>query len=1010
MVHPARALCVLGWLTLWLAPAVGQTASAAFQSAESQFANQDYAAAAAAFTAFVRDHGGDANAPQAAFRIAQCYGRLEQYEQAAEASATCWERYRDSRFGDTALYNKGYYYLQAKAWQPAAAAFFDYTKLGREPSYQALAWYWRAEALYNLSRYTDAVAAYQQFLARPAEVLAAENVAALVPWAYYSVAVSYQAADDHARAVTAYEAVLDRYPDHAQAAECWWRKGVCLQAGKQLDAAAAAYQTVLDRYRQSPQAPQALYGLIEIAEAKGDTARAEQLKNRLATEYPGSAELLSGARFRLARQKFEAGDYPAAEALYREALEGAEGETEAVGLIGLAEALYQQDKWAEAETALSQLLARHAAHAVADHARLRLGDVYLLREKYAEAEQLYRDCLQAGVPQRDLGRVEYNLALAVRGLGRGDEALRLFWEAVAADPKADLSATVLLVIVAETLEADPAQAERACRQFLEHHANHTKAAQARFSLAQALEAQAKLPEAAAAYRAAADQHPTDPLAERALFQLAAVYRAQGDPARAAAVETELAERFPASQLAGTMLLARGFDLFSEARYAEAVEVYEQFVRGHAGHESLPAALSNLGASYYRATALDDHFRKAAAVYRRLHDEHGEAPEAAGALYWCGRSLQEAGDHAAAIDALQLFLRDRPDEAYSIRARQRLGESLVALKRYDEAVNVYQATLALELSPDQRAAVRYELAWAMIETGDADGGYELMRQLAEEAPESDQAAHARFALAGRLFNQGDYDRAITAYQAWLQSYATHALRGRATYNLAWALEEAGRHVDAAASFAQAAELLADGVAEKQQAGYRHALNLYLADQAEAAAAALESFEQLALEPDRKADALYLRGLLAAGREDWPAAEAALRQVVEQHAQSPAAPRARLELGKVLQNQLQFEAARTIFMPLAERPGDDRPVHAEALLHLGECYLSDDLVDEALDALLRAEEAGVDGVTQPARYWAGRCYQRKGDAARAREKYQRVINEAPTSEWGRRAKDALDELAG
>ena len=49
-------------------------------------------------------------------------------------------------------------------------------------------------------------------------------------------------------------------------------------------------------------------------------------------------------------------------------------------------------------------------------------------------------------------------------------------------------------------------------------------------------------------------------------------------------------------------------------------------------------------------------------------------------------LQQAGDHAAAVDAYRAFLKLRPDEA---AAHSNLGAALVKLGRYEEAIEEYQ---------------------------------------------------------------------------------------------------------------------------------------------------------------------------------------------------------------------------------------------------------------------------------------------------------------------------------
>ena len=1009
LLRRARAACGLAALMLALAPAGATEADVAYNRAASAYADKDYQKAIDAFGAFIQQFPDDPRAPAAAYQLGACYGERDENLKAAEAFARCAERYGTSPVVENAVYNKAYYYYRAEQWQAAAAAFFDYTKLGTNPSLKARAWYWRGEALYKLGWLDKAITAYQELLGQPADVLQHPDVKGLVPYARYSIGICQYSLKRYQEAVDALRALVAKNPNLPITAEALWYGGEGLRQLKQDEESLSWLQRVVDQYATSPYAPEALNSIVAIQQARGKTAAAEAAMTKLLRDYPDYQGVAGAGRYQLASARLEAGDYSGAEKLYQAALQGATGETEALGLLGLAEVRYRAEHWEEAAATLRQLLERYPDGDPALRGKLLLADVLMRQEKYADAEQIYRAYLAAHGTEADAAKVRYNLGLALYRQNQSDEAMKLFEQVARADPTSDLAAAVWLEIGRLKLAAqDAAGAKTAYDAYLKHHGDNPEAIRAWLGLGQAASLAKDWAGAAKAYRTAVDKFSQHALAERALYQLSEVYTELGQSDQAAAAAAELRQKFPQSRYGAATLLAEGQKAYAAQQYEAAVTAFEAFLKSYPNDANVPTALSNLGATLYVAETVPDHYLRSAEAFGRLAKEH---PSAAGdSLYWSGRAYQMAGRYQPAVDAFEQFLKAQTNSPLVPRAELYRGKALAKLEQYPAAVKALEAALKAASDEKLKAEVRYELAWALLGAGREDEAYTAFKQLTSEAPDTDLAADAKYRLASRAAEQGKYDEAVTAYEEWLKAYPDNALRGRVLYNLAVAQQSAGKFGEAATRYEQAVQTLT-GTADaelKEQAAYGRGHCLYRHGDHDDALAALEAFGVAYPNSSLAVNALYDRGQVLAAKQQWTDAEKVFRAVLEKQPNPTLTNSARFNLGVALQNQQRYDDARLVYEQVNDSAGLTPQMGAETLLRLGECLYATKAYEEALSAFLRAGVSEVESVKAPALYWSGRCYQIKGDDANAKDKLRQVVAKYAETEWAKRAQKALGEI--
>ncbi len=173
--------------------------------------------------------------------------------------------------------------------------------------------------------------------------------------------------------------------------------------------------------------------------------------------------------------------------------------------------------------------------------------------------------------------------------------------------------------------------------------------------------------------------------------------------------------------------------------------------------------------------------------QRLFNEAGESfvkvswlstlnEERASDMMWAAAGLfDEGGNHERAIEILRAFVRDRADAEIIPRVLLRLGKSLQAMGRCEEAIEAYQQDISdYPRSPFANAAL-IPLSECLMERG---GEYELQ---AEEAllqirrdseiftPDAVEFRDALFLLGELYGRRADYEKAIPALEEFIARY-------------------------------------------------------------------------------------------------------------------------------------------------------------------------------------------------------------------------------------------------
>jgi len=354
------------------------------------------------------------------------------------------------------------------------------------------------------------------------------------------------------------------------------------------------------------------------------------------------------------------------------------------------------------------------------------------------------------------------------------------------------------------------------------------------------------------------------------------------------------------------------------------------------------------------------------------------------------------DFAAALDPLQKYIAQRPDEAYP---HFQLGFAYVGLKRAEDAKSEFSRAIALD---PKMAAAHLNLGLVLMESEPAAAA-EAFRHAADLQPAE---SRPRFLAGLSLEYAGKFSEAIEQYRTALalspKDYEAHFALGRVLLrsNDAADAEEQFRAAIASRSDAAPAQLgLASALlAQKKYEAASNSLSEYLTlkpgdraahfDRA-SALLNLSRFDEALAELDLSdagaapsADTLKMRGEIYMQQKKWKEAGEALKQAISL---SPKDSELAEWMGHVDIELRDYPGAVRILEQVVTQNAQD----AEALRDLADAFYLNENYAQALEAMDRLAKLET---PKPGSWFVRAiCYDKLSRKAQAIEAYQKFLDQ-------------------
>ncbi len=760
--------------------------------------------------------------------------------------------------------------------------------------------------------------------------------------------------------------------------------GVCYLKTGRFDEARRAFETLLADFAESDLVIAsrlylgiAQYSLGQAGEAKWFEPAAETFRQVVEA---GDVRFLPEATFYRGEALYAQEKRAEATAYYRRFVERyPEDPLAADALYALGVAEEEQDRHEAAGAAYRQFLQRFPQHTLTTEVGMRLGETLFAAGDYSAAAARFSEAAEAA----DFALADHatiRQAAALAQMKRYEEAAAVY----AAVPER----------FPESAHVDLAElAGGKCYYLAENH------------------------EAARALLARVLERGGEPAAEAAHWT-ARSYLDEDRPQEALAVVEEVLPAAAGSDHAAVLMMDRADAVYEiPERRAEAAGLYAEVAAAHGDDPVAPqaaymAAYTALGEGDF-AAALDharqslerygddplavevqyvaaeaalqqEQFDEAARLYETLVSDY---PDHADADVWRVRRglvhfmKEEFAETAALLEPLIDELRS--PEAVA-EARFLVGSSAVELGKIDEAIASLAA--ALDAAPTWRQADDNLLALAGVlrRAGRVDEARQAIERLLSEFPASPVVDRAHYRLGEYSYAQGDLSTAEAAYQRALEATGEGPLAPYARYGLGWTA--LGRE-DFRAAEAHFAELLDRHPDHGLKARAHYGRGMARQQLGEYAAAAEDLTTALAgdLSATERSDARYVLGLAKAGLGEYAEAAAAFTALLEDDVEYGAADRVLYELAWAQKAAGRDAEAAQTFTRLA-REHEESALAAEAWYHVAEdAYDREDYRRSAVGYHRAMQRAGQDELAERATHKLGWAYYHQGDFERAQQTF-------------------------
>lgn len=421
-----------------------------------------------------------------------------------------------------------------------------------------------------------------------------------------------------------------------------------------------------------------------------------------------------------------------------------------------------------------------------------------------------------------------------------------------------------------------------------------------------------------------DQGRTWRSTDETLLLLGQSHIKQNQPNEAIAVLQNLIDQFAESPLVERAYYYLGEANFEKNEFSQALTYFQQVLDQIPQSDLAPAALYNIGWSQIKL----EQFDSASESFSKLIQQYPEHPLVADARAGRGVANRKGGDASSSISDLKTFVETDAEGNQKFKAMYEMGLAYVDQQSFQEAADIFAKLIEQDSESAQLDSYYYELAWAMHALGNTDQALESFAAIVDKRPQSLFAAEAHFHVGSAAYDQGDFKKAVLAFEKSIGSARTtdnsrasnmEVVEQKGLYKLGWAHFKQEEYTKAKEIFTTLVdrfpdcELAADG-------WFMSAESLFQNDQY---AEALEAYQR-ALSVIESSDSVDPR----------------LRILSRIHAAQAA--------NQLKEYDISLKMAKPLTIDSTAEDGMPTPFQADAWLEIGDAYQGLKQMDDALAA--------------------------------------------------------------
>ncbi|MCK4307082.1 tetratricopeptide repeat protein [candidate division WOR-3 bacterium] len=188
-----------------------------------------------------------------------------------------------------------------------------------------------------------------------------------------------------------------------------------------------------------------------------------------------------------------------------------------------------------------------------------------------------------------------------------------------------------------------------------------------------------------------------------------------------------------------------------------------------------------GNAYYhggKAIAALGKYGTAIEYWQKVLDEYPTCKVASNAAFDLGRVYFMAGQYDEAIGSYETILEDYPKSDIVREAQFQMGATYYSAQEYEDAVREFQKFIDLYPGDPLRDQARTQIQTVLYIWGQQDR--EVLVELIEKYPGSEFAAEAQWQIAAEIYNDEEYEEAIKEFQKLVVNFPESPKTAEAQY--------------------------------------------------------------------------------------------------------------------------------------------------------------------------------------------------------------------------------------
>ncbi|MBX2992900.1 MAG: tetratricopeptide repeat protein [Bacteroidetes bacterium] len=384
--------------------------------------------------------------------------------------------------------------------------------------------------------------------------------------------------------------------------------------------------------------------------------------------------------------------------------------------------------------------------------------------------------------------------------------------------------------------------------------------------------------------------------------------------------------------------ALGWTYLKESNYEAAAATFAELAEGE--DELAHAALFQKGI----ASKMAGNSQAASAEFALCSRQNGEFRD--NAIYELGLIEYLGGNYEEAKALFTEVVKGFPESDVRAHGYRMLGETNLALLKFDEAREAFTAALVLpDAPPTVVLDAEFQEAWAFLKLKQYDEAAIRLERFISSYPDDSRLSEAHFWLAEAHYHAGNYPQSAASYVEVIRSYPQSPRMNETLYGFGWANFRMGDYPAAAAAFE---EVLKNKETHFAYDARMRLGDCYFAMQDYASAAGAYRLAARQFDEEPGIDFANYRIAQCAEKTETPARTLfEYLNFIALFPQSEFVDDAMYDIGRVLMQQKDYRSAIRQFKSFTDQ-FPQSPIVSRALTSTGEAYLKLKDNRRALDA--------------------------------------------------------------